>query len=78
MIVTTRARFVTQRIFGIPVVLAAATIAGLLIALFGDGMWDLLSAIVLAFPLSVLLRSLVRAAVRTRLTRTHRSPQHPW
>jgi hypothetical protein len=36
-----------------PIVLGALTIVGLVGALFGDGVWDLMSAAVLAVPVVV-------------------------
>lgn len=37
-----------------PAMLAAITVAGLLFALFGDGVWDAISWILLAIPLVVI------------------------
>ena len=39
-----------MRLWGAPIVLAALTIAGLISALVGDGVWDYLSAVALAVP----------------------------
>jgi hypothetical protein len=48
-------------IYGIPSVLGIVTAAGLTSALLGDGVWDLLSCTLLAVPLAVVGRGLVRS-----------------
>jgi uncharacterized membrane protein YjjP (DUF1212 family) len=42
-----------------PVALALITLCGLLFALFGDGVWDVASWMLLAVPLIVLVSQLV-------------------
>jgi hypothetical protein len=42
-----------SKVWRMPVVLGALTIIGLVGALFGDGVWDLLSAAALAVPVVV-------------------------
>ncbi|HKU97358.1 MAG TPA: hypothetical protein VJR58_18875 [Vineibacter sp.] len=42
-----------RRIFGIPLVLAIATIIGLVSALLEDGVWDALSWVTLGLPMLV-------------------------
>lgn len=44
-----------RKVYGAATVIAAITIAGLLFALFGDGLWDEVSWCLLAVPLAVLL-----------------------
>ncbi|ELX08614.1 hypothetical protein Jab_2c06690 [Janthinobacterium sp. HH01] len=39
-----------MRLWGAPILLAVLTIAGLVCALVGDGVWDLASAVALAIP----------------------------
>lgn len=39
-----------MRLWGAPILLAALTIAGLVCALVGDGVWDLASAVALGIP----------------------------
>ena len=41
-----------KRIWGAPVLLAILTAIGLLAALLGDGMWDVLSALTLGIPVA--------------------------
>ena len=48
-----------RKVYQIPLVLAAITIAGLLFALFGDGGWDTLSWIFLAIPVAVIIQKIV-------------------
>ena len=48
-----RKRFNVRQIFLAPLVLAVVTIAGLIFALVGDGMWDAVSWLALAVPLAV-------------------------
>jgi hypothetical protein len=43
------------RVYGMPILLAVITLSGLLFALFGDGLWDAASWIILALPLLILL-----------------------
>ncbi len=42
-----------RRIFEVPLLLAILTVAGLVLALFGDDLWDALSWVTLAVPLVV-------------------------
>ena len=42
-----------RQIWGIPIVLGLLTIVGLLVALVGDGVWDLVSVAALAVPVGV-------------------------
>ena len=42
-----------RAIWGMPIVLGLLTIAGLLVALVGDGIWDLVSVATLAVPVLV-------------------------
>jgi hypothetical protein len=42
-----------RRVFGIPLLLAMATITGLLVALLGQGSWHALSWILLSLPIVV-------------------------
>ncbi|GAA4310037.1 hypothetical protein [Compostibacter hankyongensis] len=44
------------KLWGIPLLLAALTLLGLLSALLGDGLWDALSWTALAIPVLVLCR----------------------
>ncbi|TWT14797.1 DUF4175 domain-containing protein [Reyranella sp. CPCC 100927] len=41
------------RVFGVPLLLAVATVIGLISALLADGVWDALSWITLALPMVV-------------------------
>jgi len=41
------------KLWGMPIVLGILTIVGLLSALFGDGIWDALSAVTLGAPVLV-------------------------
>jgi len=43
-----------RKVYGVPLLLAAITLAGLLFALFGDGLWDALSWIAMATPIIVM------------------------
>lgn len=43
----------TRQIWAMPVVLGLLTIVGLLVALLGDGIWDLVSVAALAVPVAV-------------------------
>jgi hypothetical protein len=42
-----------RAIWGMPIVLGILTVAGLLVALVGDGVWDLVSVAALAVPVLV-------------------------
>lgn len=44
-----------RRIYGPAPILAVITLGGLLAALFGDGVWDEISWVALAVPLTVIL-----------------------
>lgn len=41
------------QIWAMPVLLAVLTVIGLLAALFGDGVWDLVSSVTLGAPVAV-------------------------
>lgn len=41
-----------KRLWGAPILLGVFTIVGLLAALLGDGMWDVLSALTLGVPVT--------------------------
>ncbi len=43
------------RIWAMPILLAVLTIVGLVAALLGDGVWDLVSAVTLGAPVAVAL-----------------------
>ena len=43
-----------RRVFGIPLLLAAITVFGLLAALLGHGLWHVLSWIALSIPIVVI------------------------
>ena len=43
----------TRAIWGMPIVLGMLTVVGLLVALVGDGAWDLVSVAALAVPVLV-------------------------
>ncbi len=45
-----------RKIYGSALVIAAITVYGLISALLGDGLWDVLSWMALAVPLVVILR----------------------
>jgi hypothetical protein len=53
-----------MRIFGWPVLLATLSAAGLVLALLGDGLWDVLSWILLAAPIAAILWGILRARSR--------------
>lgn len=57
-VVTNRA----LRLFGVPALLAVASGAGLVSALVGDGVWDMLSWFALGAPLAVIVWFCGRAA----------------
>lgn len=44
-----------RRVFGVPLVLAVASVIGLISALVGDDIWDVLSWLTLAVPVAVIL-----------------------
>jgi hypothetical protein len=50
------------RVFGIPILLALASAIGLLSALFGDGVWDVLSWVALGAPTVVVAWYVMRPA----------------
>lgn len=54
-----KARFNT-RLWGIPLLIAIISLGGLLSALVGDGIWDVLSWAALALPLGLALRYYLR------------------
>ncbi|MBQ5963881.1 hypothetical protein [Massilia sp. ZL223] len=43
----------TMQIWGAPLLLAVLTVVGLIAALLGDGVWDLVSALTLGAPVAV-------------------------
>lgn len=53
------ARF--RHVFGIPMLLALVSAVGLLSALLGDGIWDMLSWLTLGVPVAVITWSVARA-----------------
>lgn len=59
-------RFPFRKVYGIPLVLAAITVYGLLSALLGDGLWDELSWVALAVPLGVIVWKYSRTHEKTR------------
>jgi hypothetical protein len=56
----------TLRLLAIPALLAAIGFIGLISALLGDDLWDVLSWIALATPLAVILRYVIRPATAPR------------
>jgi len=42
-----------MKLWGMPILLGILTLVGLLSALFGDGIWDALSAVTLGVPVAV-------------------------
>jgi hypothetical protein len=50
------------RVFGVPAVLAVASAVGLMSALLGDGIWDMLSWFALGAPLAIITWFCARAA----------------
>jgi hypothetical protein len=52
------------RVFGVPVLLALVSAIGLLSALLGDDLWDVLSWIALATPVAVIVWCVARAGRR--------------
>jgi hypothetical protein len=61
------------RVLRLPLALAAFSAAGLVSALLGDGLWDLLSWLALALPVALAIRYLVRDAG----VRLHAPPSSP-
>jgi hypothetical protein len=55
------ARFL--RVFGPPLLLAVVSVIGLLSALLGDGIWDVLSWLALGTPIAVVARYAYRDVV---------------
>lgn len=51
----------SRQVYGPAILLAGITVAGLLCALFGDGVWNALSWMLLAIPLGVIVHNLWRA-----------------
>jgi hypothetical protein len=51
-------RSTLRHVFGMPILLAAISLVGLLVALLGDGLWDALSWLSLAIPLAVIAHKL--------------------
>jgi membrane protein YdbS with pleckstrin-like domain len=49
------------RVFAVPVCLALASAAGLVVGLVADGLWDVLACVAVAAPLAVVVLSAVRA-----------------
>ncbi len=43
-------------VFGVPMILAALSVFGVVSALLGDGVWDVLSWITLSIPVAVIVR----------------------
>jgi hypothetical protein len=52
-------------VFGAPVLLALVSAIGLLSALLGDDLWDVLSWVALATPVAVIVWCVARAGRRT-------------
>jgi hypothetical protein len=52
------------RVFGVPLLLALVSAIGLLSALLGDDLWDVLSWVALATPVAVILWCVARAGRR--------------
>lgn len=55
-----------RKVYGAATAIAVITLAGLLFALFGDGMWDELSWCALAVPLAVLSWKVTGRSQHTR------------
>lgn len=53
------------RVFGVPLLLALVSAIGLLSALLGDDLWDVLSWVALATPVAVIIWCVARAGRRT-------------
>jgi hypothetical protein len=56
-----RALLTKFQIFGTPLAIAAITVFGLLSALLGDGVWDVVSWIALAAPVGITAHHLCRS-----------------
>jgi hypothetical protein len=56
--------FSFRKVYGTASMLAAITAIGLILALFGDGMWDAISWVALAIPLSVIAWELAVGRLR--------------
>jgi hypothetical protein len=54
-----KAQYSSREIYQWPVALACITLCGLLFALFGDGIWDAASWMLLAVPLIVVASHLI-------------------
>jgi amino acid transporter len=61
-----RSQRTLRRIFAAPLILAAITGVGLVAALTGDGIWDMLSWIALGIPLATLIVFVSRPSRRSR------------
>jgi hypothetical protein len=66
-----------RRIFRTPIALALITAAGLLLALFGDGPWDLLSWLLLGIPLATIAWHIAVRPVLAMSDRKSASPREP-
>ncbi|MEW6143661.1 MAG: hypothetical protein AB1598_01450 [Thermodesulfobacteriota bacterium] len=53
---TPKKRPIFLHVFGIPILLAALSAFGLVSALLGNGIWDMLSWITLGIPVAVIVR----------------------
>jgi hypothetical protein len=53
----TRHGFAPARTLGVPALIAAATLAGLLIALLGDGVYDWIAWVALTVPVAIVILS---------------------
>jgi hypothetical protein len=51
-----------RRVFGMPLLIAAISAIGLVSALLGDGVWNLVSWLALGLPLAVIAWHLLRTA----------------
>jgi hypothetical protein len=56
-----------RQIWTIPIVLAVASTIGLVSALVGDGVWDVLSWVALGMPIAVILRHVAQHRLGVRL-----------
>jgi hypothetical protein len=54
------------QIWGIPIVIGVASMVGLVSALLGNGVWDVLSWVALSWPVAVILRYVAQPAGRGR------------
>lgn len=59
------ARLMAGQIWGMPVLLGAISLVGLLSALLGDGGWDVVSGLVLGLPNGMILWYVVRSRRNT-------------